>query len=93
MIFEDLEKNCFNLTKITVADQIKIIDRNIMRSEAQYNLDGKAAKISALSSNNLHKYEYLASDDLDLKLSTVEQARFKYSKMFMVLKVLRNLKS
>ena len=50
-----------------------------MRSEAQYNLDGKAAKISALSSNNLHKYEYLASDDLDLKLSTVEQARFKYS--------------
>ena len=50
-----------------------------MQREAQYNLDGKVAKISALSSNNLHKYEYLASDDLDLKLSTVEQARFKYS--------------
>ena len=29
-----------------------------MQNEAQYNLDRKAAKISALSSNNLNKYEY-----------------------------------
>ena len=33
----------------------------------QYDLDRKAAKISALSSNNLEKYEYLTGEDLDLK--------------------------
>ena len=32
-----------------------------------------------MCSNNLDKYEYFASDDLDLKLRTVEQARFKCS--------------
>ena len=30
-----------------------------MQNEAQYDLDRKADKISALSSNNLDKYEYL----------------------------------
>ena len=64
---------------MTVTDQIKILDRKIMQNEAQYDLDRKAAKISALSSNNLDKYEYLTCEDLDLKPSTVEQARFEYS--------------
>ena len=44
-----------------------------MQNEAQYDLDRKAAKISALSSNNLDKYEYLTGEDLYLKTSTVEQ--------------------
>ena len=48
-----------------------------MQNEAQYDLDRKAAKISALSSNNLDKYEHW--EDLDLKPSTIEQARFEYS--------------
>ena len=39
----------------------------------------QAAKISALSSNNLDKYEYLTGEDLGLKPSTVEQAKFEYS--------------
>ena len=64
---------------MTVTDQIKVLDRKIMQNEAQYNLDRKAAKISALSSNNLDKYEYLTGEDLDLKPSTVEPARFEYS--------------
>ena len=64
--------------KITVTDQIKSLDRNIMQNEAQYDLDRKTAKISASSSNNLDKYEYLTCEDLDLKPSTVEQARFEY---------------
>ena len=43
-----------------VADQIKILDnKKIMQNEARYDLDRKAAKISALSSNNFGKYEYL----------------------------------
>ena len=45
----------------------------------KYDLDRKAAKISAFSSNNLDKYEYLTGEDLDLKPSTVEQAKFEYS--------------
>ena len=32
-----------------------------------------------MSSNNLDKYKYLAGEDLDLKRSTFEPARFKYS--------------
>ena len=48
---------------MTVTDQIKILDRKIMQNEAQYDLDRKAAKISALSSNNLAKYEYLIGED------------------------------
>ena len=50
-----------------------------MQNEAQYDLDRKAAKISALSSNNLDKYEYLTGEYLGLKPNTIEQARFEYS--------------
>ena len=52
-----------------------------MQNEAQYDLDRKAAKISALSSNNLDKYEYLTGEDLGLNPSTIEQARFEYSQL------------
>ena len=48
-----------------------------MQIEAQYYLDRKAAKISALSSNNMGKYEYLTGEDMGLKPSTVE--KFEYS--------------
>ena len=64
---------------MTVTDQIKLLDRQIKQNEAQYDLDREAAKISALSSNNLDKYEYLTGEDLGLKPSTVEQAKFEYS--------------
>ena len=64
---------------MTITDQIKILHRKIMQNEAQYDLDRKPAKISALSSNNLDKYEYLTGEDLGLKPSTVEQAKFEYS--------------
>ena len=52
---------------MTITDQFKILDRKIMQNEAQYDLDRKSAKISALSSNNLDKYEYLTGEDLGLK--------------------------
>ena len=39
--------------KMTVGDQIKILDRKIRAKKAQYNLDREAAKISALSSGDL----------------------------------------
>ena len=64
---------------MTIADQIKILNKKIMQNEAQYDLDRKAAKISALSSNNVDKYESLTGEDLTLKPNIVEQTRFEYS--------------
>ena len=64
---------------MTVADQIKILDRKIKQNEAQYDLDRKAAKITAYSSNNLDKNEYLTGEDLDYKPSAVEKTKFEYS--------------
>ena len=58
---------------MTVADQIKIIDRKIKQNEAQYDLDRKAAKISVYSSNNLDVYEYLNGEDLDYNPSAVKK--------------------
>ena len=70
---------------MTITDQLKILDRRIMQNEAQYDLGRKAPKISALSSDNFDKYEYLTGEDLGLKPSTIEQTKFEYSplgKMF-----------
>ena len=64
---------------MTIIDQIKTLDRKIMQNEAQYDLDRKAAKISALSSNNLDKYECLTGEDSGLKPSSIEQTKFEYS--------------
>ena len=41
---------------MAITDQIKISNKIIWQNEAQYDLDRKAAKISAMSSNNLDKY-------------------------------------
>ena len=71
-------KICFVLIKITRADQIKILDRKNMKNKAQYDLDRKAAKISAYSSNGLDKYEYLTGEYLGYRTSVTEQARFEY---------------
>ena len=64
---------------MTVTDQVKILNRKIKQNESQYDFDREAAKISALFSNNLDKYELLTGEDLGLKPSTIEQAKFEYS--------------
>ena len=64
---------------MTVTDQIKIIDNKIKANQAQYDLDRLAAKISAYSSGDLRKYEYLTGEDLGYKPSVFEQAKFDYS--------------
>ena len=51
---------------MTITEQIKTLNRKIKQNEAQHDLDREAAKISALSSNNLDKYEYLTGEDLGL---------------------------
>ena len=50
---------------MTVAYQIKILDRKIKQRQAQNDLDRKTAKISAYSLKSLDKYEYLTFEDLD----------------------------
>ena len=62
-----------------VTDQIKILNRKIKQNEPQYDLDRETAKISALSSKNLDKYELLTGADLGLRPSTIEQTKFEYS--------------
>ena len=64
---------------MTVTNQLKIIDNKIKANQAQYDLDRLAAKISAYSSVNLRKYQYLTCEDLGYKPSVFEQAKFGYS--------------
>ena len=65
---------------MTITDQIKIIDNKIKASQAQYDLDWLAAKISAYSfPDDLRKYGCLTGEDLGYKPSAFEQAKVDYS--------------
>ena len=64
---------------MTINDHIKILNKKILENEVQYDLDKKVAIVSARSSKNLDKVEYLTGEDLGLKPNTIEQARFEYS--------------
>ena len=64
---------------MAVTVQLKIIENKIKANQAQYDLDRLAVKISAYSSGDLRKYEYLTGEDLGYKPSMVEQVKFDYS--------------
>ena len=64
---------------MTLTDELKILDDKIKANQAQYDLDREAAKISALSSKELDKYEYLTGEDLGYQPSIAEKAKFEYS--------------
>ena len=64
---------------MTIKDQLKILDRKIKQNRANYDLYRKNAEISALSSEDLNKYEYLTKKDLNYKPDPIEKARFEYS--------------
>ena len=53
--------------------------KKIKTNQAQYDLDRLATKISAFTSGELEKYEYLTGGDLRYKRDAVEQAKFDYS--------------
>ena len=57
------------------------IDDKIRDEKLQYNINREAAKISALSSDKIHKYEYLTGEDIfpSNKQQIIEQAKFTYS--------------
>ena len=64
---------------MTINEQVKILYDKIKANKAQYDLDRQAAKISALSSCGLEKYEYLTGENLGYKPDVVQKAKFEYS--------------
>ena len=69
--------------KIFLTYIIKIITINdqIRGEKLQYHINREAAKISALSSGNIIKYEYLTGEDIlpSNQQQIIEQAKFTYS--------------
>ena len=64
---------------MTKFDQNKILDNKIKANKAQYMLDRKNVEISAKSSGELDKCEYLTGEDLGYKPDALTQAKFEYS--------------
>ena len=64
---------------MTINEQIKILDDKIRSNRAEYDLDRQNAKISALSSKDLEKYEYLTGENLGYKPDVIQRAKFEYS--------------
>ena len=64
---------------MTRKEQIKILNDKIEVNKRQYGLDRTNAEISAYSSGDLPKYEYLTKKDLKYKPDAFEQAKFEYS--------------
>ena len=60
---------------MALTDELKIPDDKIKANQPQYDLDRKAAKMSALSSKELDKYENLSGEDLGYKPGLVEKVR------------------
>ena len=59
---------------MTINDQIR-------DEKLQYDINREAAKISALSSGKIHKYEYLTGEDIlpSNQQQIIEQTKFTYS--------------
>ena len=54
-------------------------DDQIRDQKLQYNINGEAAKISALSSNKIGKYEYLIGEEiLPSNQKQIQQVKFTY---------------
>ena len=64
---------------MTINEQIKFLDNKIRLNQAEYDLDKQNAKISALSYDELDKYEYLTDEELKYKPNVVQKAKFEYS--------------
>ena len=64
---------------MTRKEQNKILDDKIKANNTHYNLDRMNAEISAYSSGDLSKYEYLTKKDLGYKPDAIEKLKFEYS--------------
>ena len=70
---------------MSISEKIKTINNKIKQNKTQYNLDRQTAKISALSSGNVSKYEFLTGKAVLPEKGLLEKAdtmkRFEYSSL------------
>ena len=64
---------------MTRKEQNKISDAKIESNVNQYKVDRLNAEISAFSSGDLNKYEFLKKIDLNYKPNALDKARFEFS--------------
>ena len=64
---------------MTRKEQNKILDAKIESNVNQYKVDRMNAEISAFSSGDLNKYEFLKRIDLNYKPNALDKARFEFS--------------
>ena len=64
---------------MTRKEQNKILDAKIESHVNQYKVDRLNAEISAFSSGDLNKYEFLKSIDLNYKPNALDKTRFAFS--------------
>ena len=64
---------------MTRKDQIKILNNKIESNTNQYKVDRLNAEISAFSSGDLNKYEFLTRKDLKYKPNALDKAKFEFS--------------
>ena len=64
---------------MTRNEQNKILEAKIESNVNQYKVDRLNAEISAFSSGDLNKYQFLKRIDLDYKPNALDKARFEFS--------------
>ena len=64
---------------MTKSDQIKILNDRIKANNAKCDINRLNVEISAYSSGDLDKYEFLTKQDLKYKPDALEQAKFAHS--------------
>ena len=64
---------------MTRNEQNKILDAKIESNINQYKVDRLNAEISAFSSGDLNKYEFLTKKDLKYKPNALDKAKFEFS--------------
>ena len=64
---------------MTHKEQNKILDAKIESNVNQYKVDRLNAEISAFSSGDLNKYEFLKKIDLNYKPNVLDKAKFEFS--------------
>ena len=63
---------------MTGKDQIKISNDKIETNTNQHKVDRLNAEISAFSSGDLNKYEFLTRKGLKYKPNTLDKAKFEF---------------
>ena len=64
---------------MTRDEQNKILDGKIESNINQYKVDKLNAEVSAFSSGDLNKYEFLKRIDLNYKPNALDKTRFEFS--------------